>query len=187
MPCCPITLARGRGKTLAASSTCAPKRMTVFQPGSEKRPGTSRPFPLSDADNLRARFGRAFDDALEAWSWPWAHPPSGTTTRLPEGKLTPCSSAGVNNFGVMEVLDAVVDMAPRPARAWPTPGQPQPRRKRPSSLKTKASRAWCSGAGQHGRQPPRPHRLCARGFRQIHPGMRMKVQRTAKELRPPAW
>jgi peptide chain release factor 3 len=41
---------------------------------------------------------------------------------LPGGKLTPVFfGSGVNNFGVMEVLDAVVDMSPRPARAWPTP------------------------------------------------------------------
>jgi peptide chain release factor 3 len=38
------------------------------------------------------------------------------------GKLTPVFfGSGVNNFGVMEVLDAVVDMSPRPARALPSP------------------------------------------------------------------
>jgi peptide subunit release factor RF-3 len=41
---------------------------------------------------------------------------------VPGGKLTPVFfGSGVNNFGVMEVLNAVVDMSPRPARAPPSP------------------------------------------------------------------
>ena len=67
--------------------------MTVFQPGSEKAPAGLRDHSLSDADNLRARFGQAFDDALESMelavgaSAEWNH------DAFLKGKLTPCSSA----------------------------------------------------------------------------------------------
>ena len=141
MPCCPITWPVGQGKSFGGIINLRTKSMTVFQPGSEKRPQDFETIPLSDADNLRARFGQAFDDALESMelavgaSAEWDH------DAFLKGKLTPVFfGSGVNNFGVMEVLDAVVDMSP----------------------------------------PPGPRVASGK----YTPGMRMKVQRTGKELRP---
>src|SRR5690606_477527 len=89
--------------------------MTVFQPGSEKRPEDFEVIPLAESGKLRQRFGKAFDDALESMelavgaSAEWSH------DQFLAAKLTPVFfGSGVNNFGVQEVLNAVVDMSPPP-------------------------------------------------------------------------
>jgi hypothetical protein len=93
--------------------------------------------------------------------------------------------SAVNNFGVMEVLDALVDLAPSPQpRTSTTLVQPPAGGQGRSSRTTRLLRRGVQGAGQHGRQPPRPHRLRAHGLGKYTPGMKLKVQRTAKELRP---
>ncbi len=92
--------------------------------------------------------------------------------------------SGVNNFGVMEVLNAVVDMSPPPGPRVAFTEVNRQREERSSSRRPRLLGRGVQGAGQHGRQPPRPHRLRARGFGQVHAGMKMKVQRTGKELRP---
>jgi peptide chain release factor 3 len=82
MPCCPITWPVGQGKSFGGIINLRTQSMTVFQPGSEKRPQDFETIPLSDADRLRARFGQAFDDALESMelavgaSAEWNHEPS---------------------------------------------------------------------------------------------------------------
>jgi peptide chain release factor 3 len=123
MPCCPVTWPVGQGKLFGGIINLLTQTMTVFQPGSERRPQDFEAIPLAEADKLRARFGQSFDDALESMelaqgaSAPWDH------EAFLAGKLTPVFfGSGVNNFGVMEVLDAVVDMSPptaSPSCAWP--------------------------------------------------------------------
>ncbi|MGB3071134.1 MAG: peptide chain release factor 3 [Ottowia sp.] len=186
MPCCPITWPVGQGKTFGGIINLRTKSMTVFQSGSEKRPQDFEVIPLSDADKLRARFGQAFDDAMESMelavgaSAEWDH------EAFLAGKLTPVFfGSGVNNFGVMEVLDAVVDMSPSPG----------PRKssllvnKQPIEKIIQPSDEGFSGVVfkvQANMDANHRDRIAfvrvASG--QYKPGMRMKVQRTAKELRP---
>ncbi|WP_423457119.1 peptide chain release factor 3 [Ottowia sp. VDI28] len=186
MPCCPITWPVGQGKTFGGIINLRTKSMTVFQSGSEKRPQDFEVIPLSDADKLRARFGQAFDDAMESMelavgaSAEWDH------EAFLAGKLTPVFfGSGVNNFGVMEVLDAVVDMSPSPG----------PRKssllvnKQPVEKIIQPSDEGFSGVVfkvQANMDANHRDRIAfvrvASG--QYKPGMRMKVQRTAKELRP---
>ena len=186
MPCCPITWPVGQGKTFGGIINLRTKSMTVFQAGSEKRPQDFEVIPLSDADKLRARFGQAFDDALESMelavgaSAEWDH------EAFLAGKLTPVFfGSGVNNFGVMEVLDAVVDMSPSPG----------PRKssllvnKQPVEKIIQPGDEGFSGVVfkvQANMDANHRDRIAfvrvASG--KYTPGMRMKVQRTAKELRP---
>jgi len=186
MPCCPITWPVGQGKTFGGIINLRTKSMTVFQAGSEKRPQDFEVIPLSDADKLRARFGQAFDDAMESMelavgaSAEWDH------EAFLAGKLTPVFfGSGVNNFGVMEVLDAVVDMSPSPG----------PRKssllvnKQPVEKIIQPGDEGFSGVVfkvQANMDANHRDRIAfvrvASG--QYKPGMRMKVQRTAKELRP---
>ncbi|KLR59699.1 peptide chain release factor 3 [Diaphorobacter sp. J5-51] len=186
MPCCPITWPVGQGKSFGGIINLRTQSMTVFQPGSEKRPQDFEVIPLSDADKLRARFGQAFDDALESMelaqgaSAPWDH------EAFLAGKLTPVFfGSGVNNFGVMEVLDAVVDMSPPPG----------PRK---SSLvvnkQTVEKTILPEDEGFSGvvfkvqANMDANHRDRIAFVRvasgKYTPGMKLKVQRTAKELRP---
>ncbi|ASI69167.1 peptide chain release factor 3 [Diaphorobacter nitroreducens] len=186
MPCCPITWPVGQGKSFGGIINLRTQSMTVFQPGSEKRPQDFEVIPLADADKLRARFGQAFDDALESMelaqgaSAPWDH------EAFLAGKLTPVFfGSGVNNFGVMEVLDAVVDMSPAPG----------PRK---SSLvvnkQTVEKTILPEDEGFSGvvfkvqANMDANHRDRIAFVRvasgKYTPGMKLKVQRTAKELRP---
>ena len=186
MPCCPITWPVGQGKTFGGIINLRSQSMTVFQSGSEKRPQDFEVIPLSDTDKLRARFGQAFDDALESMelavgaSAEWDH------EAFLAGKLTPVFfGSGVNNFGVMEVLDAVVDMSPSPG----------PRKstlvvnKQPVEKVIHPEDEGFSGVVfkvQANMDANHRDRIAfvrvASG--KYTPGMKMKVQRTGKELRP---
>ncbi|THU03661.1 peptide chain release factor 3 [Lampropedia puyangensis] len=187
MPCCPITWPVGQGKSFGGIINMQTQSMTVFQAGSDKRPQDFEVIPLSEGDKLRARFGRAFDDALESMelaqgaSAEWDH------QAFLEGKLTPVFfGSGVNNFGVMEVLDAVVDMSPPPG-------------KRTSRLIAKSGdvtettihpedKAFSGVVFKVQANMDANHRDRIAFVRiasgKYMPGMKLKVQRTTKELRP---
>jgi peptide chain release factor 3 len=119
MPCVPMTWPVGQGKTFGGIINLRTQAMTVFESGSERRPQDFETVPLTDPaslrQTLRPRVGRP---PWTAWSWPPAPRPPLDREAFLAGKQTPVFfGSGVNNFGVMEVLDALVDLAPRPARA----------------------------------------------------------------------
>ncbi len=186
MPCCPITWPVGQGKNFGGIINLRSRSMTVFQSGSEKRPQDFEVIPLSDTDKLRARFGQAFDDALESMelavgaSAEWDH------EAFLAGKLTPVFfGSGVNNFGVMEVLDAVVDMSPSPGPRKSTlmvNKQPVEKIIHPEDegFSGVVFKVQANMDANH-RDRIAFVRVASGKYT---PGMKMKVQRTGKELRP---
>ena len=66
MPCVPMTWPVGQGKSFGGIINLRTQAMTVFEAGSERRPQDFETIPLSESAALRARFGSAFDDALES-------------------------------------------------------------------------------------------------------------------------
>ena len=186
MPCCPITWPVGQGKSFGGIINLRTQSMTVFAPGSEKRPQDFEVIPLTETDKLRARFGQAFDDAMESMelavgaSTAWDH------DAFLAAKLTPVFfGSGVNNFGVMEVLDAVVDMSPSPGPRVSTVLV----NKQPVQKEVKPSDPGFAGVVfkvQANMDANHRDRIAfvrvASG--KYEPGMKMKVQRTGKELRP---
>ncbi|WP_270174912.1 peptide chain release factor 3 [Diaphorobacter sp. ED-3] len=186
MPCCPITWPVGQGKSFGGIINLRTQSMTVFQPGSEKRPQDFEVIPLSDADKLRARFGQAFDDALESMelaqgaSAPWDH------EAFLAGKLTPVFfGSGVNNFGVMEVLDAVVDMSPPPG---PRKSSLVVNKQTVEKTILPEDKGFSGVVFKVQANMDANHRDRIAFVRvasgKYTPGMKLKVQRTAKELRP---
>ncbi|MDO5625615.1 MAG: peptide chain release factor 3 [Pseudomonadota bacterium] len=186
MPCCPITWPVGQGKQFGGIINLRTQSMTVFQPGSEKRPQDFETIPLADADKLRARFGQAFDDALESMelaqgaSAEWDH------AAFLAGKLTPVFfGSGVNNFGVMEVLNAVVDMSPPPG---PRVAYTEVNRQREEKTIQPESDGFAGVVFKVQANMDANHRDRIAFVRvasgKYTPGMKMKVQRTGKELRP---
>ncbi|WP_342720859.1 peptide chain release factor 3 [Acidovorax sp. FHTAMBA] len=186
MPCCPITWPVGQGKSFGGIINLRTQAMTVFTPGSDRGPKDFEVIPLTEADRLRQRFGKAFDDALESMelavgaSAPWSH------EDFLAGKLTPVFfGSGVNNFGVMEVLDAVVDMSPPPGPRTSTlqvNKQPvvktiQPEDEGFSGVVFKVQ----ANMDANHRDRIAFVRVASGKYT---PGMKLKVQRTAKELRP---
>jgi peptide chain release factor 3 len=104
------------------------------------------------------------------------------------GRQTPVFfGSGVNNFGVMEVLDALVDLAPPPATAHqqlaagqpPAGGENHPARRRPTSAGVVFKVQANMDANHRDRIA-----FVRMASGKYTPGMKLKVQRTAKELRP---
>ncbi|MEJ3958922.1 peptide chain release factor 3 [Brachymonas sp. G13] len=186
MPCCPITWPVGQGKSFGGIINLRTQSMTVFQAGSEKRPQDFEVIPLSDEDTLRARFGEAFDHALESMelavgaSAEWDH------EAFLAGKLTPVFfGSGVNNFGVMEVLDAVVDMSPSPGSRL---AYAEVNRNREEHIVQPDDESFAGVVFKVQANMDSNHRDRIAFVRvasgKYTPGMKMKVQRTGKELRP---
>ncbi|MCK6415563.1 MAG: peptide chain release factor 3 [Giesbergeria sp.] len=186
MPCCPMTWPVGQGKSFGGIIDLRTQSMTVFEPGSEKRPQDFETIPLSDQGRLRARFGQAFDDALESMelavgaSTTWSH------EQFLAAKLTPVFfGSGVNNFGVMEVLNAVVDMSPPPG---PRIAYQEVNRQREAKTIQPEDEGFSGVVFKVQANMDSNHRDRIAFVRvasgKFTPGMKMRVQRTAKELRP---
>ncbi|MGZ5847142.1 MAG: peptide chain release factor 3, partial [Ramlibacter sp.] len=186
MPCVPMTWPVGKGKSFGGIVNLRTEAMTVFESGSERRPQDFETIPLSDADTLRARFGTEYDAAAESMELAVGASPVWNHKAFLDGKQTPVFfGSGVNNFGVMEVLDALVDLAPAP----------QPRRsslvvnRQPVEKTIEPDDPNFAGVVfkvQANMDANHRDRIAfvrmASG--RYTPGMKLKVQRTGKELRP---
>ena len=186
MPCVPMTWPVGQGKTFRGIINLRTQTMTVFEAGKERRPQEFENIPLSDAATLQARFGADFDTAMESMELATGASPTWSHEAFLAGKQTPVFfGSGVNNFGVMEVLDALVDLAPPPQPRTSTVlvnRQPQQSTVQPED---------CNFAGvvfkvQANMDANHRDRIAfvrvASG--KYSAGMKLKVQRTGKELRP---
>ena len=115
MPCVPMTWPVGQGKTFGGIINLRTDAMTVFEPGSDRGPKDFTTIPLSDQATLLKRFGHEFETAFESMELATGASPAWDREAFLAGKLTPVFfGSGVNNFGVMEVLDALVDLSPSP-------------------------------------------------------------------------
>ncbi len=186
MPCVPMTWPVGQGKSFGGIINLRTQAMTVFESGSERRPQDFETIPLSDADALRARFGATFDDAIESMELAVGASPAWDHEAFLAGRQTPVFfGSGVNNFGVMEVLDALVDLAPPPRpRTSSLVVNKQPVEK--TVLPEEAGFAGVVFKVQANMDANHRDRIAfvrvASG--KYTPGMKLRVQRTAKELRP---
>jgi peptide chain release factor 3 len=186
MPCVPMTWPVGKGKLFGGIMNLRTQGMTVFESGSERRPQDFDTLPLSDADGLRQRFSHEYDIAAESMELAVGASPEWDHAAFLAARQTPVFfGSAVNNFGVMEVLDALVDLAP----------PPQPRvshaivNRQPVERVVHPDDAAFSGVVfkvQANMDPSHRDRIAfvrmASG--KYTPGMKLKVQRTGKELRP---
>jgi len=186
MPCVPMTWPVGQGKSFGGIIDLRTQAMKVFEAGSERRPQDFETIPLSEQAALSDRFGHDFATALDSMELATGASPQFNREAFLSGKQTPVFfGSGVNNFGVMEVLDALVDLAPSPrARTSSLLVNKQPVVK-----EIAAEDSTFSGVVfkvQANMDPSHRDRIAfvrvASG--RYSPGMKLKVQRTAKELRP---
>jgi peptide chain release factor 3 len=186
MPCVPMTWPVGQGKSFGGIIDFSKQSMKVFESGSERRPQDFETVPLSELSRLKERFGLEFASALESMELATGASPAFDREAFLLGKQTPVFfGSGVNNFGVMEVLDALVDLAPAPQ-----PRQSTVIAQGQTHLKTiEPDGAQFSGVVfkvQANMDPSHRDRIAfvrvASG--RYAPGMKLKVQRTSKELRP---
>ncbi len=186
MPCVPMTWPVGKGKLFGGIMNLRTQAMTVFEAGSERRPQEFEAMPLAEREALVQRFGQEYLEAEESRELAVGASPAWDPAAFLAGRQTPVFfGSGVNNFGVMEVLDALVDLAPPPG----------PRRsslmvnRAPVEQTVQPQDAAFSGVVfkvQANMDANHRDRIAfvrmASG--RYTPGMKLKVQRTAKELRP---
>ena len=186
MPCCPMTWPVGQGKRFGGIINLRTQAMTVFESGSERRPQDFETIPLTETARLRARFGSEFDTAMESMELAVGASPTWNHAQFLAGKLTPVFfGSGVNNFGVMEVLDALVDMAPPPGPRISTlevNKQPVVKTVQPED-EGFAGVVFKVQANMDANHRDRIAFVRVASGKYT-PGMKLKVQRTGKELRP---
>ena len=186
MPCVPMTWPVGKGKSFGGIMNLRKQSMTVFESGSERRSQDFDTIPLSDAAALKSRFGGEYDHAAESMELAAGASPDWNREAFLAAKQTPVFfGSAVNNFGVMEVLDALVDIAPPPhprLSQLVVNKQLQEIIVQPDDLNF----AGVVFKVQANMDPSHRDRIAfvrmASG--KYTPGMKLKVQRTAKELRP---
>ena len=186
MPCVPMTWPVGQGKGFGGIINLRTQAMTVFESGSERRPQDFDTVPLNDADSLAKRFGNEWTTAIDSMELAVGASPTWDHAAFLAGKQTPVFfGSGVNNFGVMEVLDALVDLAPAPQSRTSTTlvnRQPVVKEVQPDdeSFSGVVFKVQANMDANH-RDRIAFVRMASGKYT---PGMKLKVMRTAKELRP---
>ena len=186
MPCVPMTWPVGQGKSFGGIINLHTQTMSVFEAGSERRPQEFEHIRLADTDILQQRFGHNFDAAIDGMELATGASPAFDREAFLAGKQTPVYfGSGVNNFGVMEVLDALVDLAPSPKSRTSTTTV----NRQPVTTEVQPDDDAFSGVVfkvQANMDANHRDRIAfvrvASG--KYTPGMKLKVMRTAKELRP---
>ncbi|WP_439113838.1 peptide chain release factor 3 [Hydrogenophaga sp.] len=111
----PFTWPVGMGKTFRGVFDRRTDQMRVFAAGEDRRGGDED--VLSGLDNPESvkRFGAEFEQAKEELELVEGASPAFDEAEFLAGRQTPMLfGSAVNNFGVREVLDALVDLAPPP-------------------------------------------------------------------------
>ena len=186
MPCVPMTWPVGQGKSFGGIINLRTSIMTVFESGSERLPHDFEAMPLSDPDALQKRFGNEWDTALESIELATGASPTFDREAFLAGKQTPVFfGSGVNNFGVMEVLDALVDLAPSPGprtSSFVVNKQPVIKEVHPEddAFSGVVFKVQANMDANH-RDRIAFVRIASGKY---VPGLKLKVMRTSKELRP---
>ncbi|MEQ1593919.1 MAG: peptide chain release factor 3 [Casimicrobium sp.] len=184
MPCVPMTWPVGQGRAFGGIINLRTQTMRVFKAGEDTVDESDvEEIPLTDTTTLRARFGADFDHAMANIELLAGVAPAFDREAFLAAQQTPVFfGSAVNNFGVQEVLDALVDLAPAPHPRAST---------NPDGSKTEIAPDAAGFSGvvfkvQANMDPMHRDRIafvrvCSGKYSQ---GMKLKVQRTSKEMRP---
>ena len=174
----PFTWPVGMGKLFHGVYDRREERMRVFSPGEDKAGGDDE--ILAGLDNAEAtkRFGAEFTQAQGELELLEGASPEFDRAAFLAGKQTPMFfGSAINNFGVQEVLDALVDLAPAPVDRTAMQRTVHPEEKKFSGVVFKI---------QANMDPAHRDRIAflrvASG--EFTRGMKLKVVRSGKELRP---
>ncbi len=189
MPCVPMTWPVGQGKQFGGIMDLRKHQMRLFKAGEAKRDDEAdEVVSLAERATLHQRFGREFELAQDNVELMQGAAPEFNQTDFFSARQTPVFfGSGVNNFGVQEVLDALVDLAPEPhariSNDLPVQGL--------ADTQTTIDPADEGFSGvvfkvQANMDPSHRDRIafvrvCSGKYVS---GMKLKVQRSSKELRP---
>lgn len=174
----PFTWPVGMGKAFHGVMDLRAQQMRVFSPGEDRDHHNDEILAGLDNPAYAERFGMQFEQAQgEIELLTDAAPPFSKDDFL-AGRQTPMFfGSAVNNFGVREVLDALVDLAPPPGERAAIQRVVQPGEPKFSGVVFKI---------QANMDPSHRDRIAFLRVASGHfeRGMRLKVVRSGKELRP---
>ncbi len=174
----PFTWPVGMGKAFHGVMDLREKQMRVFSAGEDRNHNNDEILAGLDNPAYAERFGMQYEQAQgEIELLTDAAPPFDREAFL-QGKQTPMFfGSAVNNFGVREVLDALVDLAPPPGERTAIQRVVTPGERKFSGVVFKI---------QANMDPAHRDRIAFLRVASGHfeRGMRLKVVRSGKELRP---
>jgi peptide chain release factor 3 len=183
MPCVPMTWPVGQGKEFGGIVDLRRDHMRLFKAGADRRSQDDEIVPLSERATLLARFGHNYEVAEGHIALLRDAAPAFEQAAFFGAQQTPVFfGSGVNNFGVQEVLDALVDLAPQPHARLSTNKDGSTQAIAPASegFSGVVFKVQANMDPSH-RDRIAFVRVCSGRYSS---GMKLKVQRSAKELRP---
>ncbi|MDE2389569.1 MAG: peptide chain release factor 3 [Betaproteobacteria bacterium] len=173
----PFTWPVGMGKSFHGVCDLQNNGMRVFQPGSD-RVGTDNEIIASfDDAQLQQRFGAELATALQEIDLIRGASPAFDHQAFLDGKQTPVFfGSAINNFGVREILDALVDLAPPPESRNAIQREVLPDEKKFSGMVFKIQ----ANMNLAHRDRIAFVRVCSGQFKR---GMNLKVARNGKDIR----
>ena len=178
IPCVPFAWPVGQGKLFHGIYDLRKEHMRVFRPGEHRLSGEEDVIPGTEKARLREMYGAEFAKAEQEIELVQIASPEFDHAAFLAGKQTPMFfGSAINNFGVQEVLDALVDVAPAPSPRLAVQREVKPDEEKFSGVVFKIQ---ANMDPQH-RDRIAFVRVCSGKFEH---GMRFKVRRTGKELRP---
>jgi len=174
----PFTWPVGMAKFFGGVLDLRQDQMRVFTPGEDRVAGTEEVIHGLGSEVLRDRFGQACEQALGEVELVREASPAFDNDAFLAGRQTPMFfGSAINNFGVQEVLDALVELAPAPAARPAMQRTVAPEEKKFSGVVFKI---------QANMDPAHRDRIAFVRVTsgRFERGMRLKVVRSGKELRP---
>ncbi len=174
----PFTWPVGMGKQFHGVMDLRQQRMRVFSPGEDRVAGDEEVLEGLDNPAYAERFGMQYDNAQGEIELVKEAAPEFNLDDFLAGRQTPMFfGSAVNNFGVQEVLDALVELAPAPDARVAMQRTVRPEEPKFSGVVFKI---------QANMDPAHRDRIAFVRVASGHfeRGMRLKVVRSGKELRP---
>lgn len=178
MACVPFTWPVGMGKNFHGIYNVRTRSMRVFKPGQDRRSDEDEVLAHANHQALAKRFGTEFDAAAQEIELVQGAAPQFELEQFLAAKQSPLLfGSAVNNFGVKEVLDALIEIAPHPAPCQAIQRVVKPDEKKLTGVVFKI---------QANMDPAHRDRIAfVRVLSgEFKPGMKFKVQRTGKDFRP---
>jgi peptide chain release factor 3 len=174
----PFTWPVGMGKSFHGVMDLREEQMRVFSPGEDRKGADDEIIDGLQNPIYAERFGAEYEHAKHDIELVQMAAPSYDEQQFLEGHQTPMFfGSAINNFGVREVLDALVDLAPSPGPRVAIQREVQPDETKFSGVVFKI---------QANMDPAHRDRIAFVRVASGHfeRGMRLKVVRSGKELRP---
>ena len=178
MDAIPFSWPVGMGRQFGGVLDLRHDRMRVFRPGSERHRDDDETIDGLDNPELMQRFGDAQAKASEEVELITGAMPAFDQAAFLEGRQTPVFfGSAINNFGVREVLDALVELAPPPGPRAALERSVAPAEPKFTGVVFKV---------QANMDPAHRDRVAfvRVSSGRFERGMRLKVARNGKEIRP---